>query len=538
MTLEAIHVPDKEHASEPLQGSASAFSRGSDVIFAVVICLTLVAAVWLRWSGLNAQSFWADEGFTTWFSQFSPGAQWHVLRWDNSAPLFYVVVHYWVTMWGSSETAFRALSALFSTLSLGVFYLVARRMFQSRFSIVLGLMLYSFSFFQIWYAKEARCYALFGFLLLTSLYCMLLCLKRPNALRLFGLVLALSATLYTHNIALYYLPGFVAFWFIYPSPMEFKERTKNATIVGAIVFLFYIPWLPILIDQIRAVHGYFWAPRPSATDLFTTLCVFSGVDVNVLKGARYHLPIPFLFGFWSWVLMLLFVLALCMVGTWRGVCSADRRKSLALQAYTFLPILLMFVWSRVSTSVYVNRNLIGACALLPLVLCAPSAVQVENRKRLFQVVACSVLLGAVISLGLHRESKEDWRGVTEYLVKIPERQRLVVAFQPFCQILVHYYSTGLLDSNSKPEITGLIQQFNVVPRGPGILPNLDAADPIATLSQAVDAHKYKEIDVALQSGRMPVKVQAIPEFLRSHCSSVENIEFDRIAVSRCLLTSN
>ena len=538
MTPEAIDAPDSNRASEMLEGSASVFSRRSDVIFAVVIGLTLVAAVWLRWVGLNAQSLWADEGFTTWFSQFSPGAQWHVLRWDNSAPLFYVLVHYWVAMWGSSETAFRALSALFSTLALGVFYLVARQMWQSRFFIVLGLMLYSFSFFQIWYAKEARCYALFGFLLLSSLYFMLLCLKRPSALRLGGLVLALSATLYTHNIALYYLPGFVAFWFIYPSEMEFRERTRKAMIVGAIVFLFYIPWLPILIDQIRAVHGYFWAPRPSTTDLFTTLCIFSGLDVNVLKGARYHLPIPFLFGFWSWVLMLLFVLALCMTGSWRGVCSADRRKSLALQAYTFLPMVLMFVWSRVSTSVYVNRNLIGACALLPLVLCAPSAVQVENRKRLFQAVACSVLLGAVISLGLHRENKEDWRGVTEYLVKLPERQRLVVVLQPFCQILVHYYATGLFDSGPKPEITGLVKQFNVPPLGPGILPNLDTADPIGMLSQAVDSHTYKEIDVALQAGRMPVKVQAIPEFLRSHCSSVQNIDFDRIAVSRCLLTSN
>ena len=538
MTLEATHAPDKERTPESLGGTASGFSPRSDVIFGVVICLTLVAAALLRWIGLSAQSLWADEGFTTWFTQFSPRVQWHVLRWDNSAPLFYAVLHYWVAIFGTSETAFRAMSALFSTLSLGVFYLVSRLMWRSRFFIVLGLMLYSFSFFQIWYAKEARCYALFGFLLLTSLYCMLLCLIRPSTLGLVGLVLALAATLYTHNIALFYLPGFVAFWFIYPSAMDLKLRMRNAALVGGVVFLLYIPWIPILVDQIRAVHGYFWAPKPSATDFFTSLCIFSGLDVNVLKGARYHLPIPFLFGFWSWVLLLLCVLALCIVGTWRGVCSVDRRKAVALQLYTLLPIVLMFLWSRLSTSVYVNRNLIGACALLPLVLCAPSAVQVENRKGLFQVVACSVLLGAVISLGLHRESKEDWRGVTEYLVKIPERQRLVLVFQPFCQILVHYYSTGLFDSDPKPEFAGLVQQFNVPPTGPGILPNLDTADPIGMLSHAVDAHTYKEIDVALQAGRMPVKVQAIPEFLRSHCASVENIEFGRLEVSRCILASN
>jgi hypothetical protein len=372
---------------------------------------------------------------------------------------------------------------------------------------------------------------------LASVYCLQLYLEKPSALRLLGVVAAVSANLYTHNMALYYMPGLVVFWFLYPSNMIFRDRLKRGMIAGAMVILLYIPWMPVLVKQARSVHGYFWAPKPTLTDLCNTLCVFSGLDVYVLKGVRHHVPIPRLFGFWFWVILLLLVLILCIVGTWLGTAPADRRKSIALQVYALSPILLAFVWSRISTSVYVNRNLIGACALLPLVLCAPSAVHVGSKLRFFQIVGCCTLLGAVVSLCLHRESKDDWRGGTEYLLKIPERQRLVEVFQPYCQILVHYYSRGLFKSYPQPEIEGMITQFDVVPSGPRILPDFQVLDPATILTTAIESRRYKEIDVALQMERLPAKAQEIPNFLRAHCASVENVEFGKIAISRCLLQS-
>lgn len=538
MTLKAIQM-STERIDAPLSQKRSSVLRyNSTFAFGAVIVLTMVAAIWLRWTGLNAQSMWADEGYTTWFSQFSPAEQWHLLPWETQGPIYHILLHYWVSLWGTSVVSFRALSALFSTLSLAVFYLIARKMWSSRSFLILGLLLYSLSYFQIWYAKETRCYALLAFLLLASVYCELLTLEKATVLRLCGCALALSATLYTHNMAMFYLPGFVVVWFAYPSQMGLRRRIRNAMVVGAMVFLLYLPWLPILIKQIKAVHGYYWAPKPSLIDLLTSLCTFSGIDEWILQGVHHYVPIPRVFGFWTWIPILLGILALCLVGTWRNVCSEDRRKSVSLQVFTLLPILLVFLWSRISTSVYVNRNLIGACALLPLVFCAPIAVQIGNRRKAFEIIACVILAGTVISLCLHREDKDDWRGVTAYLLKLPERERLVVVIQPYCQILVHYYSTGQFSSYPKPDITGLVTQFNVAPTGPGILPDLAKADPLAILSPAISLHRYREIDVALQLDRLPVRVQAIPEYLQAHCSSVENMEFGRIGVSRCFLQPN
>lgn len=515
---------------------SSSPSQRSTIVFAGAICLVLIVAAWIRWSGLNSQSLWADEGLTTWFSQFSPAVQWRLLAWNDGSPLYYVAIHYWVSLWGNSVIAFRSLSALFSTLSLIVFYLIARKVWADRFFAALSLMVCSFSFFQIWYAKESRSYALLDLLLLTSIYCMLLCLSEPSKLRMFSLAIALTLALYTHNMAMFYLPGFAAFWILYPSQMTLSTRLRKAAVVGAIVLFLYAPWLPTLARQMALVLGHFWAPKPHATDLLTTLFTFCGLDPYALQDLRRHLPISRFSGIRTLIVLFLATLGLCMVGTWWGVRPIDRRKSIALQLWTLSPIALVFLWSQISKSVYVDRNLIGACALMPMMLCAPIAVQLGKKRRAFQVITIVLLIGAIASLSMQRRQRDDWRGVTAYLLKLPEQQRLVEVFQPYCQILVNYYTTGPFKSYARPEIAGLITDFHQPPSGPGFLPDFQAADPEAILARAIDTGKYKEIDVALQLERLPPREQALPEFFSGHCSSVQNVTFGygNLGVSRCL----
>jgi len=468
--------------------------------------------------------------------QFSPTLQWRLLAWNDGSPLYYAAIHCWVALWGTSVVAFRSLSALFSTLSVFMFYLIARRMWANRFFVALSLMVYSFSFFQIWYAKESRSYALLDLLLLVSVYCMLLCLSEPTKLHMLGLAAAISLALYTHNMAMFYLPGFAAFWLLYPSQMTFSIRLRKAAVVGVMVLLLFAPWLPTLKKQTAMVLGHFWAPKPHAGDLLTTLFTFSGLDPYSLLELRHRLPINHFSGMQTLITLFLVAFGLSMAGAWWGVQPIDRRKGIALQLWTLLPIALVFLWSRISKSVYVDRNLIGASALMPMMLCVPVAVQLGKRRTAYQIITVALLIGAVASLSMQRRQRDDWRGLTAYLMKIPEQQRLVEVFQPYCQILVNYYATGPFKSYGRPEIAGLITDLHQPPSIPGFLPNLLAADPETILSQAIESGKYKEIDIALQLERMPPKVQAIPEFLSSHCSSVQNLTFGygNLGVTRCL----
>jgi hypothetical protein len=67
--------------------------RQSDLIFCSAIVL-LIITVYLRSSGLAAQSLWNDDGFTVCFSQFSPKGIWSILQSDTSPPLYYILLHF------------------------------------------------------------------------------------------------------------------------------------------------------------------------------------------------------------------------------------------------------------------------------------------------------------------------------------------------------------------------------------------------------------------------------------------------------------
>src|SRR6266852_6069003 len=179
----------------------------TNLIFALVISFAVIVAVLIRWSGLGSQSLWLYEGITFWISRFSPKHIWHILWLDTSNPLYYVLLHYWSVCFGTSEFSLRALSALFGTLSIPLFYGVARKIMADRTSLALATMLYAVSFLQVWYAQEARCYSLLVFLSLGTVYWLILCLANRATFRLCGLVLFLVAGLYTHNITIFTFLG-------------------------------------------------------------------------------------------------------------------------------------------------------------------------------------------------------------------------------------------------------------------------------------------------------------------------------------------
>jgi hypothetical protein len=248
-------------------------------------------------------------------------------------------------------------------------------------AVVLATTLYSVSFFQIWYAREARFYAQLTFFSLGCIYCAVLCLERLSVLRLFLLALFLSASLYTHNLAWFYLPGLVVFWFTYPSEMTARARIKGGLIGAGETLLLFLPWLPSFIAQARFVRqGGFWAPRPGPRDLLDSLCILDGFDTRSFQDLfRSHFHTSRLFGFWTWAPAFFCVFVFVVAFAFHAVQQVNRRKAAAMLAYSVLPILLVAFESRFLTPVFINRAFLGSSALLPIVLCLPIAYQASTR---------------------------------------------------------------------------------------------------------------------------------------------------------------
>jgi mannosyltransferase len=495
--------------------------------------LAAVAAL-LRWSGLAAQSLWWDEGYTLWVCSFSPREIWHVLSTEQTPPLYYVLLRCWMSWFGSSDAALRSLSALFGIASIPLVYSIARKVLVDKKSVILAMLLYAVSFYQIWYAKEARCYALLGFLSAGIVYYILRSIEKPSLVHLSVLVLCLAASLYTHNMAFFYLPGAALLWMIYPGEMRIRSRIRDATIVFSATLFLYLPWVPNLRSQMRIIQRGFWVPVPKARDLLDSLSVLLGLDTRTFQTVSrdlFRVHNAKLFGFWTWAPVIFAVFLVCVVGGFYKVLPADRRRTVAILAYSVLPIVLVFTYSHFSNPVYINRAFLGSCVPLSLAVCVPIAFQTGRRKIWFQVIGTMVAVGAALSAWgyLRQEQKEDWRGVAEQLAKLPKTRRVVVVVPNHGQMLISHYA---------PEISGITGLD--APDALYKLGNPNAVrrtDPVTVVSQALATGDYEEIDVVMHTyGYMQADGIPVREFLAKQCGTVNITEFHLLEIQRCLTT--
>ena len=134
---------------------ASRRQRGSEVA-ALAVCTLL--ATWLVLHDLGARSLWLDEAFT-----FGAASQ-HggrllpaVLEDAGNAVAYYLGMHFWTGVFGDTETALRAPSALAAIGMVPVCYYLVRRLFGA-WAAVLSAACVAVSLPMVWWGQDARAY--------------------------------------------------------------------------------------------------------------------------------------------------------------------------------------------------------------------------------------------------------------------------------------------------------------------------------------------------------------------------------------------
>jgi len=138
--------------------------------------LVLLLAFALRVFHLGTNAIWWDESLSLYRATqdlatiFANTIQIQtVLTTDLQPPLYFLILHFLVAAFGTSEFALRFLSVVANTGSVALLYVLGRRWF-SRTVGLLAAFLGAMSPFWVWYAQEARPYALVLFWSLLSIY--------------------------------------------------------------------------------------------------------------------------------------------------------------------------------------------------------------------------------------------------------------------------------------------------------------------------------------------------------------------------------
>ncbi len=121
--------------------------------------LMVLLAFGVRVHQLGTQSLWNDEGSA--YAQATRPLDAIALNAaaDIHPPLYYWALNVWRALSGDSEWALRALSALASTLIVALAYRIGQRLYAAPVGLLAALFV-GLNTFQIYYAQEARMYAL------------------------------------------------------------------------------------------------------------------------------------------------------------------------------------------------------------------------------------------------------------------------------------------------------------------------------------------------------------------------------------------
>ncbi len=325
------------------------------------------------------QSFWRDEAFSYLLAKKNLLDILILSARDFSPPLYSLLLHFWLKIFGMSEIALRSLSLITFAAVLYVCYLFLTDIFKIKMRwAYVYLLLFLLNPFLNYYAFEARMYMLFALLATLSFY--YLYQFRPVKY----CVVAILGLL-THYFMLFVMISQVVYAL---TARSYKDREKLFQLKSILrPVLIFIPWLIFVFVQ-HKFGGQFWILKPPLkTFLEIPAIMYVGYEADFGFYRKLLLPLS------------LFLLVIICYGVWqitrkRYTVSTKEKRDLLyiLLSWSFVPATLAYFIS-LAYPIFLPRYLIfsGVGIVLLLVFLLE---QIDKRMRW-------VFFAALLILTLH-----------------------------------------------------------------------------------------------------------------------------------------
>jgi hypothetical protein len=442
----------------PWSARALAVLRRPDV--AAVIAITAVGAT-VRL--LATRGIWLDEATSIHQAQMSLGGLLDSLRTsDVHPPLHHLTLWLTVRVLGTSELAVRAPSLLAATALIPVLYLAGRDIFDRRAGLA-AAGLAAVAPFPVWYAQEARMYALFMLFAVLSAWAQVRVLRDGGARNWLGYVLAAAALIYTQYFGLLFvgvqqLAFLAALWHTRRERDAFHALGLSFLGWGLFLVLLVVPLMPFAQAQFSANEaagkGFEQVPSQAGSTVGevagATPGAYSALTNTVWAVFGYHSNATMTALAALWPLLLL--LGLGMLGRGRSW------QTLLLASCAAVPAVALFGLGQLKPFVFEVRYFVGAVPVLILLL--GRALTSWTVRPAATVAVCGV---AALSLAIGEADQQfngsnprvyDFKGAVH---SIEQRARPgdVLVFAPaYLDHVVAYYRDGS-DLQMRPLADGL-----------------------------------------------------------------------------------
>lgn len=243
-----------------------------------VVAVAAAALVLRFWT---SSPLWLDEAQSVAIARLPlSGAGttiWTGLRQDGSPPLYYLLLHAWIAVFGSGAETVRALSGVMSVASFPLLWRLGRRVAGTR-AAAAAVLLFATSPFAVRFATETRMYsllvllALFGGLVLHQVLTV-----GPSRKSIVALALVSGGLALTHYWSFYLLATLagglvIAAWRGPPTTLRSCRWALVGVVSGAV---FFVPWLPGFFYQLRHT-GTPWGVPVTLTAVVNTFSEWAG----------------------------------------------------------------------------------------------------------------------------------------------------------------------------------------------------------------------------------------------------------------------
>lgn len=273
----------------------------------------LLVAVVLRF--VTKSDLWLDEALSVNISRLPLKDLHQALKQDGAPPLYYLLLHGWISLFGTSDLAVRSLSGVIGVITLPVAWFCGRRMAGVRTRRSAGrtagsatpreptdtdpqqrawlpwatVLVVGFSPYAIRYSTETRMYGLEILLVLLGYLALRGALDGPRATNLVGLALVTGLLLYTQYWALYLIVvigAALVYWSWRGDNVRNARLALGAVVVGCIT---WAPWIPTFLYQTKHTGTPWGRPVAPPTGLAFTFLDFAGS--NRTEGWLLVLPL-------------------------------------------------------------------------------------------------------------------------------------------------------------------------------------------------------------------------------------------------------
>ncbi len=403
-----------------------------------VIVLTL--AVFALYMGtLDRQSLWFDEGLSVVFASRPLPDLMHTLVYEDlHPPLYYLLLHYWMQVAGTSERAVRLPSALAAVLLVPLAFAVVREVWghnrgtNGSWAVVgtAAAALVASSPFIAFYAQETRMYAIAAALALATTWAYLRA-TRTDSLRVWGVFsVLLAASLYTQYFSAFIVP---AFW-LYALLLDRRSflRTALGTALAALLFA---PWVRPAFLQLQRL----WR----VPDYWVTTRINPGVFLQ----AMLNTFLPTASTRLGLAIGIAVALLLVRLVQQRGIVLSERgRRGILVLLTCLIPLGLTYAAVTIAPKFAARYAIVSAG---PLYICAALVLYAVLGRRFIPARALFVVLilaGGLVSLRSavavvegQEQGRDDVRGLAAYLSANaqPNDALLLVESAPYA--LQYYY---------------------------------------------------------------------------------------------------